>query len=335
MSIAHHPCVFILVLNWNGALDTLECLESVQKINYPNYKVVVADNGSDDDSVAIIRQRFPEIYLLENGKNLGFAEGNNVAIRYALAAGADFVLLLNNDTVVDPNLLSALVDAANQYPNSGILAAKIYYFMTPEEIWFAGGKWNADTCSFKHIGIHETDASASYNQITEIDYACGCALFARAEMITKIGVMYAPYFLTYEETDWCYRARDNGFSCLFVPNAKVWHKISVAFGGAGTPMQVYFYARNILLFAERNFTRREYLRVWKSIYYSIIPRAEFPADIVPGRIQFVKAVWNDWRKRMRNPVKRAELAGVRDYVLRRFGNCPESIRRLNGATKPI
>ncbi len=335
MNTAPSPKVFILILNWNGLQDTLECLESLRKINYPNYKVVVADNGSEDSSVAIIKQRSPETYVLDNGKNLGFAEGNNVAIRYALAAGADFILLLNNDTVVDPELLTALVEAANKNPDSGILAAKIYYFNAPEEIWFAGGKWNNETCNFEHIGIHETDASANYNEVTEIDYACGCALFARAEMIEKIGLMYAPYFLTYEETDWCYRARDNGFKCLFVPKAKVWHKISVAFGGAGTPMQVYFYARNILLFAERNFSRREYLRVWKSIYRSLVPRAEFPPEVVPGRMQSVKAIWNDWRKRMRNPVKRAELAGVRDYVLRRFGNCPPAVRRLNSTAKQI
>ena len=126
------PKVSIIVLNWNGRNDTLECLESVERIEYPNFDVVVVDNGSNDDSVAAIHAKFPEITLLETGKNLGYAGGNNVGIHHALQQNANYILLLNNDTVVDPALVQQFVEAGQLMPEGGAFGAKIYLYSKPD-----------------------------------------------------------------------------------------------------------------------------------------------------------------------------------------------------------
>src|SRR5436190_7401977 len=140
----HAPSVAVIVLNWNGRDDTLACLESLAGLNYDNFQVMVVDNGSTDGSVGAIRPRFPGVEIIETGRNLGFAEGNNVGIRLALDRGMDYVFLLNNDTVVDPSLLSELVAAAERCPEGGIFGAQILYHSDPLKIWFAGARWDEE-----------------------------------------------------------------------------------------------------------------------------------------------------------------------------------------------
>lgn len=137
------PQVFIIILNWNGKTDTLACLNSLQKITYSNQEVVVIDNGSSDDSVAQIKTLYPEVIILETGENLGYAEGNNVGIRYALEHHAEFILLLNNDTIVAPDVLDQLANAALQNPEAGVFGATLFYMDKPDTVWFAGAQWNA------------------------------------------------------------------------------------------------------------------------------------------------------------------------------------------------
>ena len=139
-----YPKVYIIILNWNGRDDTLECIESVRNIDYPNFTVVVVDNGSSDDSVEAIHDKFPEITVLETGKNLGYAGGNNVGIRYVLRHRADFILLLNNDTIVDRKILSSFLDAVQLVGHSGIFGAKISFYSDPNKIWYAGAKWRKE-----------------------------------------------------------------------------------------------------------------------------------------------------------------------------------------------
>src|SRR3989339_346256 len=128
------PLVYILILNWNGKEDTLECLSSLKKIDYPNYKTIVIDNGSTDDSVKIINKKYPKIKIIENKKNLGYAEGNNVGIRYALKNKADYVLILNNDTIVDKKFLTELVKVGESNEKVGIVGPNVYcYFFQAED----------------------------------------------------------------------------------------------------------------------------------------------------------------------------------------------------------
>src|SRR5436309_4726879 len=147
------PKVHIIILNWNGRADTLECLASVQRINFPDFETVVVDNGSTDGSEEAIRAAFPDITFIQTGENLGFAEGNNVGIRHAIECGADYVFVLNNDTTVDPNILAALVAEAEKNPNAAILGPKIYFYDRSDVINSAGGSINYETLERGHIGF--------------------------------------------------------------------------------------------------------------------------------------------------------------------------------------
>jgi GT2 family glycosyltransferase len=308
------PKIFILILNWNGKEDTCVCLDSVSKIDYPNYEVVVMDNGSQDNSVETFRERFPEATIIENNANLGFAEGNNRGISYALKKNADFILLLNNDAIADANILKMFIEASDNNPSAGIFGAKIYYLNEPRKIWFAGGTWLPDLGHTVHEGMNQMDDGKTWQDIKEIDYACGCALFVKTEVIKKIGMLEHKYFLTWEETDFSYRARRAGFLCLFVPTALVWHKVSASFnGGAGGLLQQYFMSRNRLLWMERNLSLVDRFKV-------------YPKIIFPELKSYIRSYFSpksDFTRR-----KRAKVISIayKDYIFRRFGDCPDWIR---------
>ena len=324
--------ICIIILNWNGLDDTLECLDSVKKIDYPNFNVIVVDNGSTDNSVEVIKKRFSEVTLIATGKNLGFAEGNNVGMRYAMSKGTDYILLLNNDTTVDARLLSSLVEAAEQNLDAGIFGAKIYYYSEPDKIWYAGATWNRESSYFHIIGTGEIDNGSAFESIYETDYACGCALFVRTEVIYKVGLMDPKYFLTYEESDWCYKARKAGFKVLFAPQAKVWHKVSSSFGGARSPLQQYFYTRNILLWGGRNLPLSEHWRLLRKTFKDVfrLECGRKESGWIGKRLYWTfracrTRIWGG----KADPVIRAKYMGFRDYIFRHFGNCPDEVRALN------
>jgi hypothetical protein len=211
-------------------------------MTYPNFQVVVVDNGSDDGSQEAIRERFTSVTLLENGENLGFAGGNNVGISFALQRGADYVLLLNNDTVVDPRCLTLLVDAADGNERIGIVGPTIYYFDEPGLVWSAGGRmdWRRGR---PYLSPPSRDED-------EVDYVTGCAMLVKSEVIRRIGLLDERFFMYFEEVDWCIRAKRVGFEVVHVPEAKVWHKISLEKQFA-SPRISYYMTRNRLLFLKK------------------------------------------------------------------------------------
>jgi GT2 family glycosyltransferase len=224
------PLVTIVLLNWNGKAVTLDCLASLRATRYERRRIVVVDNGSTDGSVEIIRRDHPEVELLEMGTNLGFARGANVGMRYALDHGADMLLLLNNDTVVDPDFLRYMVDALKTSPSIGLVAPKIYYFEEPNRIWFAGGELSMWTGTLRHIGIREYD-HGQFDVPREIPHACGCCLLARRSLAEQVGLLDESYYLYTEDADWVMRARRGGYGVSYEPRAKIWHKVSVDSGG--------------------------------------------------------------------------------------------------------
>lgn len=329
------PIISIIILNWNGKDDILECLESVMKIDYPNYSVVVVDNGSTDDSVQAIKTAFPDVVILETGKNLGFAEGNNVGIRYALRKGVEYILLLNNDTVVDPQILNASLEAANKYPRAGVFGAKVYYYSEPAMISFAGAKWSDNLMYFEHLGIKTIDRGVDFQEIAPSEYALGCALFFRSNIVDKIGFLEPKFFLIYEEADWCFRAKRAGYQCYVVPQAKVWHKISVSFGGKESPLHTYFMTRNRLLFAERNLPLKWRYAIYRDALRNILPGFSLGTEKARKHWLIKRIYWETLRilkeivRRCQDPTSKAKFFGVRDYFLRRFGSGSTDIWKLN------
>jgi len=322
------------VLNWNGKQDTLECLDSIGKIAYQNLDVIVVDNGSNDDSVIAIQKKFPEVNILQTGKNLGYAGGNNYGIRHAITTGADYILILNNDIVVDPDLVKKFLEATLSVSELAIFAAKIYYFSQPQKIWYAGARRVGSTAHFTHIGQGSIEKDNQFNTIAETDYACGCAIFFDKKVIEKIGYFDEKFYLTYEEADFCYRARKEGVKSYIVPGAKIWHKVSISFGGEESPLFRYFISRNKLLWAEKNLPISQrfliYLRACKEFLRLLLPpfRLSFTNDvaikkkIISSFIEYKHALIKNYN----DPMLKAKRWGLRDYFLRRFGECSESVR---------
>jgi GT2 family glycosyltransferase len=253
------PRVVVVILNWNGARDTVECMESVLKIDYSNFEIVVVDNGSSDGSVDIIRDRFDHILLIENKTNLGYAEGNNVGIRHALSHGAEYVWLLNNDTVVDINALAAMTDLAERNPDIGILGSKIYFYDRPDLLWFAGATIDWKRAISAHVGRLEKD-TGQYEVEKEVDRVTGCSMLIRREVLEDVGLFDEKFFLYAEEVDLCVRARKKGFHNYYVPKSIVFHKISVSTGENSVPIFAYYNTRNFLYLIRKNvpFPKREY-----------------------------------------------------------------------------
>jgi len=229
---------------------------------------------------------------------LGFAEGNNVGLREGLKSDADLFLLLNNDTIVAPNFLEEFNKAAKEHPEVGAFGAKIYFYDEPATIWYAGGSVDPRTGRCYHIGC---GAPTGHNEKTKTDYICGCALAVRREVLEKVGLLDPDFFLIWEEIDWCYRMRKMGYQCLFVPTAKVWHKVSASFeeGNRG-PMWQYFYFRNRLLFHKRH----------GSIKKGLSPREL--TDLI--KTSFLPRTAKGARNR-----SRAALRGVWDFFMGKFG----------------
>jgi GT2 family glycosyltransferase len=336
---ADAPRVVVVVLNWNGRVDTLACLASLTAVDYPNWEVIVVDNGSEDGSVDAVRKAHPAVAVIESAENLGFAGGNNLGIDVALQRAADFILLLNNDTTVAPDLLSVFVRVAHDRPDAGALSGKIYFMNDPQRLWYAGTRWNRSGAAFEHVGQGVVDGGDCFEQVCETDYACGCAMFLRASAVRAIGPLDERFFLLFEETDWCFRAKRAGFRSLFVPGARLWHRVSASLGGRGVPLYEYFYARNRLLWAEMHLPRARRAAVWLNTLGTISSLAkvvDIIHQLVTGRCGPRQAYWEiiassrTWRHDLRDPgarlVKRARLQGVRDYLAGRFGNCPSWIR---------
>jgi GT2 family glycosyltransferase len=225
-TIQHHPeldpmSVWIVVLTWNNYADTADCLRSLQALTYPSYHVVVVDNGSHDETVSRVHSEFPEVHVIENGVNLGVPGGYNVGFRYALAHGADGVVMLNNDTVVSPDLLHHLAVAA-RHPRAGILVPAAYYFDAPTRMWSAGGRYRwlppAIIMELRPLRLGEP--------LRVLEYAIGSCILITRRAFELAGLLDETYFFMWEDLDLSVRVRNAGLLILGVPQAVLWHKVS-------------------------------------------------------------------------------------------------------------
>lgn len=224
------PSTYVIVLNWNGLADTRACLASLARACDEGTVVLVVDNGSRDGSPEAIRREFPGVRVLETGANLRFAGGNNAGMRAALEAGADEIMLLNNDTTVDPGFLPAMRTRLRRWPGAGIVAPKILYHAAPELIWYAGGEISFWTGTMRHRGIRERD-DGRFDAPHETAYASGCCFLVKREVVERIGMLDEAYHMYTEDADFCMRARRAGYRVVYEPRARVLHRVSVSAGG--------------------------------------------------------------------------------------------------------
>lgn len=247
--MAANPRVITIVLNWNGLADTRECLQSLRHIDYSPNHIIVVDNGSEADEGVILEQEFAGfIEVIRNPANLGFAGGMNVGILRALEAGADYVLLLNNDVTVDPAFLSAMVAAAGRHPDLAAACPKAYFRDRPDVIYSTGGRVSLWTGTARQVGRGQVDRG-QFDAEAVRDYADGLCMLIPAAAIQGVGHLDEEYFNYWEETDWCYRARKAGLRCCYVPDARVWHKAERSL--SSTNEFHYHYQRNALMFVRK------------------------------------------------------------------------------------
>ncbi len=229
-----NPLVYIVILNWNDAPNSLACLETITRLDYPNFHVVVVDNGSNDGSDEQIRNHYPAMHFIANGRNLGFAGGVDVGLDYACQQGARYMLLVNNDTLLDPLMLSELVKAAEDHPRAGLLTPKIYFFHDSTLIWSAGARWVRFPPRAVMIGLRQRDAP-KYDVMRRVDFATGCVLMINRKAIDEVGNLDPIYYPIYhEDYDYCARMNEAGWEIWYVPLAKVWHKDAQSQRGSGT-----------------------------------------------------------------------------------------------------
>lgn len=246
------PKVSIVIVNWNGIGDTIECLESLKKINYPNYEVILVDNGSKDNQADKIKKKFPNIILIKNKENEGFCKANNQGITLALKNKSDYVLLLNNDTVVNEDFLDILVKEMEEDKTIGISSPSIVYYKS-NKIWSNGGK------IIVPLGISiMIDKGKEYetSKFSNPNFLTGCAMFIRKDVINKIGLLDEDYFAYYEDVDYSFRVQKAGFSIKVVPKSIIQHKKSASAGIKGSNKlsgnQAYLQMRNSIIFLKKN-----------------------------------------------------------------------------------
>jgi GT2 family glycosyltransferase len=239
--------VVVILVNWNGKADTLECLASLREDLYPNKRILVVDNGSADGSAAAIRAQFPEVEVLETGANLGFSGGNNAGIWWALDHEAEYVFLLNNDTTVEPQALTTLVQTMETNPRYGLTTPVIHYYDQPEEVWFGGSWVDLQFCNANHA----KQALPRDAPPQDIPWSSGCAMLIRAEIIRTLHGFDERYFLYWEDVDLSFRIRKEGYELALIPQARIYHKVSKSFTGI-SPIAYYYTVRNNLLFMSQH-----------------------------------------------------------------------------------
>ncbi|MGB7433842.1 MAG: glycosyltransferase family 2 protein [Candidatus Acidiferrum sp.] len=252
----------IVLLNWNSREMTAECIRSIVAMNATDYEIIVVDNGSKDSSPEYLHSLFPEITILPQDRNLGFAAGCNVGMRSALERGVKYVLPLNNDTVVDPSFLSELQQLGEDHPQAAMISPKIYFWDMPDRFWWAGGSFSLWTGMARHVGRKERDVG-QFDLDVELDWATGCAVLIRTDALRKTGLFDETFFGNAEDLDLSLRMKNAGYKIWFAPRAKLWHKEGVDYRkNAGEYLRKFTGTRNLLYVMRKHAGIIQWLTFW-------------------------------------------------------------------------
>ncbi len=236
--------VCVVILNWNGRKLTLDCLEDLRHSDYSNVEYVVVDNGSTDGSVEAIGKAFPQVEIIRNSTNLGWAGGSNQGMGTGLANGTDYLLLLNNDVRTDPAMISNLVAEATRFQDQVVAIPKIYLGSDPTRYWFVRGRVNFWTGVFSNPAFNQVD-DGQFDSSPEVEYASGCCLLIPRAVAERVGAFDGKFFSYVEDVDWSIRCRRAGFRIVLCAAAKLWHDVSVT-GKKRPAMMRYYLTRNHL-----------------------------------------------------------------------------------------
>ena len=245
------PHIYSVVLNWNRRDDTLACLASLSKSTYPHHSLVLVDQGSVDGTVDATQARFPDVQIVQSGGNLGFSKGMNAGIRHVLGMGAEYILLLNNDTIVHPDMVARL--AVHLAPDAGVVGPAIYYASAPHRIWSTGG--GMDHVLFEITGNHGRDEAVPAGPVDR-EFITGCAMLVSRRVLEDVGLFDERFFMYYEDMDFCLRVRGAGYRIVLVPDAILWHRVSQSSGGPNSPSRCYHMGRSSGLYF------RKHMRSW-------------------------------------------------------------------------
>ena len=258
--------VSIILVNYKNYKDTIKCLDSLKKVMYQNLSIIVVDNNSKDDSFEILKEYEDDrIIVMESGFNGGFAFGNNFGIRKALENDSDYVLLLNNDTVVDSDFLMPLLQVAENDKHVGIVTSRIMFYPDTDRIWYAGGKVDWNNLRAIHCGLGEK-ISEKFSQKSTVDFASGCCMLIPKNTIKEVGLLPEEYFMYYEDMDYCIMVADKGLKIEYVPESVIYHCVSSSSGGDGSPFTVEWQARARRIFWKKYAQR---FSIIKKIYIPI------------------------------------------------------------------
>lgn len=256
--------VSIIILNWNNYKDTKECFESLNEITYPNYEVIFVDNWSTDGSDEQLRNEFPQHRFIQTGANIGFSGGCNAGIKYAMENGTDYILLLNNDTIVKKDFLEPLVETIKKDEKIGIVGGKAYYYDEPNRIHMAGAKMDWLRATYTRYGADQID-KGQCDTPGEVGFTSAYFMLVKKKVFTEIGLLCEDYFGGVEECEFVVKAKEAGYKIYYVPDSVIWHKISRSFT-PGTPRVVYNCYRNKLIFM-RKFLSPFKWKLWRFGFY--------------------------------------------------------------------
>lgn len=291
------PLTVIIMLNYNGAKDTVECIESLKRIDYTNYRILIVDNSSTDDSVAVFREKFPELDLYVTERNLGYTGGINRGFREAAKLNPAYMLVLNNDTIVEPDFLTELVNAMEGNRDAAGVGGLILAEHDRKTIWFGNGKMIKWRGLAIHIDKGLPSEQRSVKELVETDFLTGCMILFRTEHLARTGFEDEDFFMYLDDIEFSARIRSHGFKLLYQPKAVIYHKV---LGEKESPLKLYYSVRNRFLL--NNKMNKGVIRLVTALYFSSV-------------ISLKIMVWSFVNK----PFARVARAALSDYFNHELG----------------
>ena len=260
--------VGIVIVNYNGASYQNDAMKSLYESDFKDFKVVVVDSASSDNSIELLEKEYPEVVVLRQIENVGVARGNNIGIEYCKSIGTEYTLLMNNDIEMDSKMLGVLVEKAN---TDVITVPKIFYYEPHDMIWYGGGYFNWKRGNAPHIGMNEYD-KGQCDEERFVEYSPTTCMLIHNSVFDRLGKIDERYFMYWDDTDWCVRVADAGLKILYVPTAIMWHKVSSSTGGMASKVKLYYMNRNKLYFLKKHskhISTLTWIRTYLRMYYLI------------------------------------------------------------------